>query len=234
MWTHADDLDRDIRTRPAAKKDQGEDLASRAVAEGRPGSLDTPAVQHLQRVAGNASVNSFLAEEQERSPVLDVVGSGGGQPLDRDTRAQMEAGFGHDFSDVRIHTGGQAAESARSVQAQAYTVGNDIVFGGDTFSPDSSAGKRTLAHELTHVVQQRSGPVDGTPTAGGVSISHPSDRFERAAEHTADRIMATSGAGPAPTGAAVQREEEVAAGCEAPVQRQEQPEEEQEEEEPAM
>jgi uncharacterized protein DUF4157 len=226
MWTHADDLDRDGLPHPTAKKDQGEDLASRAVAEGRPGSLDTPSVQHLQRTAGNASVNSFLAEDQERSPVLDVVGSGGGQPLDRTTRAEMEVGFGHDFSDVRIHTGGKAAESARSVQAQAYTVGNDIVFGGDSFSPDTSAGKRTLAHELTHVVQQRSGPVDGTPAAGGVSISHPSDRFEQAAEHTADRVMAGHGASGDSSQATVgvQREEEP--GAEGIVQRQAAPGEE--------
>lgn len=233
MWTHADDLDRESRARPAAKKDQGADLASRSLAEGGPGSLDTPAVQHLQRTAGNASVNSFLAEDQERSPVLDLVGSGGGQPLDRTTRAEMEAGFGHDFSDVRIHTGGKAAESARSVQALAYTVGNDIVFGGDSFSPDSSAGKRTLAHELTHVVQQRSGPVDGTPAAGGVSISHPSDRFEQAAEHTADRVMATTFGGASSAGAAVQREDEDVAASNQAMQRQEEaPEEEQEEEAP--
>jgi uncharacterized protein DUF4157 len=231
MWTHTDDLDRDSRARPAAKKDQGGDLAARAVAEGRPGSLDTPAVQHLQRAAGNASVNSFLAEDQEHSPVLDVVGSGGGQPLDRNTRAEMEAGFGHDFNDVRIHTGGKAAESARSVQAQAYTVGNDIVFGGDGFSPDTSAGKRTLAHELTHVVQQRSGPVGGSPVAGGVSISHPSDRFEQAAEHTADRVMATTPG--RPSGAAVQREDEDVVPSDQAVQRQAKaPEEEQEEEAP--
>jgi hypothetical protein len=222
MWTHADDLDRDGLSRPTAKNDHGEELASRAVAEGRPGSLDTTAVKHLQRVAGNSSVNSFLTEDQERSPVLDVVDSGGGQPLDRNTRAAMEAGFGHNFSDVRIHTGGKAAESARSVQAQAYTVGNDIVFGGDNYAPDSSAGRRTLAHELTHVVQQRSGPVDGTPAAGGVSISDPSDRFEQAAEHTADRIMAGSGSASSAVG--VQRDEEP--GAEGVVQREAAPEEE--------
>lgn len=224
MWTHADDLDRDGLRRPTAKKEQ-EDLASRAVAEGRPGSLDTSAVKHLQRAAGNASVNSLLAEDQERSPVLDVVGSGGGQPLDRNTRAEMEASFGHDFSDVRIHTGGRAAESARSVQAQAYTVGNDIVFGGDNYAPDTAAGKRTLAHELTHVVQQLSGPVDGTPAAGGVSMSDPSDRFEQAAEHTADRVMAGHEAAGSPGSAVgVQREEEP--GAEGIVQCQTAPEEE--------
>jgi hypothetical protein len=183
---------------------------------------------HLQRAAGNASVSSFLAEE-EPSPVLDVVGSGGGQPLDRETRAEMETSLGHDFSDVRVHTGGGASESAKSVQAQAYTVGNDVVFGGDNYSPGTASGKRMLAHELTHVVQQHGGPVDGTPAAGGVSVSDPSDRFEQAAEQSADRVMAGATSDTASTGAAVQRQDEEEIPPEAAVQRQENPEEEQEE-----
>jgi hypothetical protein len=104
----------------------------------------------------------------------------------------MESRLGADFSDVRVHTGGKATESARSVQAHAYTVGNDVVFQSDKYAPESDSGKRMLAHELTHVVQQRSGPVDGTPAAGGIQISHPSDRFEQAAESSADRVMSSS------------------------------------------
>jgi hypothetical protein len=231
MWTHDYESALEAAHRPPAKKDEGEGSAQRALAAGRPGSLDKHGLTHLQRTAGNASVNSFLAEGEERSPVLDVVGSGG-QPLDRDTRAEMETHLGHDFSDVRIHTGGQASESAKSVQAQAYTVGNDIVFGGDNYAPDTSAGKRTLAHELTHVVQRRSGPVDGTPAAGGVSISDPSDRFEQAAERSADRVMSGAAAGLTSAGAAVgvQREEEPGAD-DGVVQRQEAPAEEEEPEE---
>ncbi|HKV32406.1 MAG TPA: DUF4157 domain-containing protein, partial [Candidatus Dormibacteraeota bacterium] len=131
-------------------------------------------------------------EEQEPSPVKDVVGSGGGSPLDRDTRGFMESRLGADFSDVRVHTDGKATESARSVQAHAYTVGNDVVFQSDKYAPESDSGKRMLAHELTHVVQQRSGPVDGTPAAGGIQVSHPSDRFEQAAENSADRVMSSA------------------------------------------
>jgi hypothetical protein len=146
---------------------------------------------HLQKTAGNASVTAAL-EEQETSPVRDVVGSGGGSPLDLDTRGFMESRLGADFSDVRVHTDGKATESARSVQAHAYTVGNDVVFQSDKYAPESDSGKRMLAHELTHVVQQRSGPVDGTPAAGGIQVSHPSDRFEQAAESTADRVMSSA------------------------------------------
>ena len=164
----------------------------------------------LQRDAGNASVASLLqdelAEEGARSPVLDVVGSGGGQSLDAGTRSEMESAFGADFGSVRVHTGAQAAESARSVQARAYTVGDDIVLGSG-LSPASSEGRHTLAHELTHVVQQRSGPVEGTPAAGGISVSDPSDRFERAAEATADAVV-SGGAVAGVAGSTVQRQVE--------------------------
>ncbi len=121
--------------------------------------------------------------------MLDVVGSGGGSPLARDVREDMEARLGADFSDVRVHTGGTAASSAAAVGAQAYTVGNDVVFGAGTFDTTSTAGKTMLAHELTHVVQQRSGPVSGTPTGDGISVSDPGDRFEREAEANAVRVM---------------------------------------------
>jgi hypothetical protein len=164
-------------------------LTQRALAEGRPGTLDAEVVTRLQRAAGNAGVGSLLGEEQQRSPVHDVVGSGGGQPLDERTRADMEASLGHDFGGVRVHTGATASRSAESVQANAYTVGNDIVFRGGGYQPDTPSGRHLLAHELTHVVQQRSGPVDGTPTAGGVSVSDPRDRFEQAADQVADQIV---------------------------------------------
>jgi Domain of unknown function (DUF4157) len=171
-------------------QDRADLLAQRALAEGRPEALNAEAVTRLQRAAGNAGVGSLLGEErQQESPVLDVVGSGGGQPLDERTRTDMEASLGHDFGGVRVHTGATASRSAESVQANAYTVGNDIVFRGGGYQPDTPSGRHLLAHELTHVVQQRSGPVDGTPTSGGVSVSDPGDRFEQAAEQLADQVV---------------------------------------------
>ena len=157
-------------------------------------ALSAPVVVTLQRSAGNAAVASLLREEKdgtggERSPVLDVVSGGGGRALDGTTRATMERALGHDFGDVRIHTGAAAEASARTVQARAYTVGNDIVLGAGV-APSSGDGRRTLAHELAHVVQQRSGPVEGTPAPGGIAVSDPSDRFERAAEATAAEVVA--------------------------------------------
>jgi len=90
--------------------------------------------------------------------VSRLLASGGGRPLDAETRAFMEPRFGHDFRQVRIHSDAQAADSARSVSARAYTVGRDVVFGAGQFSPGSTEGRRLLAHELTHVVQQGHAP----------------------------------------------------------------------------
>jgi hypothetical protein len=185
-------------------------LAARAAAAGRTDALGPASVLRLQRAAGNAGVAGlFDGEAEPESPVKDVVGRGGGAPLDPAVRQRMETSFGTDFSDVRVHSGGGAAASARAVDAHAYTVGNEIVLGYG-HAEDSSAHERTLAHELTHVVQQRSGPVEGSPAPGGISVSSPSDRFERTAESTADRVMSTGRAGDigGPTAASIQREDD--------------------------
>ncbi|WP_018680462.1 DUF4157 domain-containing protein [Actinokineospora enzanensis] len=188
MREHEHDLDVDHRHEHAEHAPGHPDLLGRAAAAGRPDVLGAPGLLGLQRAVGNAGVGALV--EEERSPVHGVIGSGG-SPLDAGTRAEMEGRFGGaDFADVRVHTGGAATESARSVNAQAYTVGSDIVFSGDRYDPGSAAGKHMLAHELTHVVQQRSGPVDGTEAGGGVRVSDPGDRFEREAVANADRVMA--------------------------------------------
>ena len=76
-----------------------------------------------------------------------------GRPLDSGTRAFFEPRFGHDFGHVRVHTDARAAESARAVDAHAYTVGRDVVFGAGRYAPATSDGRQLLAHELAHVVQ---------------------------------------------------------------------------------
>ena len=79
---------------------------------------------------------------------------GGGAPLDTGSRSFFEPRFGHDFGDVRIHNGSEAATAAASIQARAFTLGRDVVFAVGQHDPGSERGKRLLAHELTHVVQQ--------------------------------------------------------------------------------
>ena len=141
----------------------------------------------------------------------------------------MEPAFGADFADVRVHTDAAAAESAQGVQALAYTVGNEVVFQSGMYQPETPAGQRMLAHELTHVVQQRRGPVDGTAAGGGVSVSDPSDRFEQAAEASADGFMAsgrwrapTPGAS-APGGVVHRKAKGVATDCAGPATQSESP-----------
>jgi hypothetical protein len=115
----------------------------------------------IQRRAAAPSVSTHVP-----GIVSDVLRSSG-HPLDAPTRAFFEPRFGQDFSHVRVHTGQEAAASAQSIQAHAYTAGSDIVFDQGQFSPHSTQGRGLLAHELTHVIQQR-GPelTDQTFSAG--------------------------------------------------------------------
>ncbi len=106
----------------------------------------------LQRKEGGASSGPATAP-----PIVHDVLSGSGRPLDPSVRSFMEPRFGHDFGNVRIHTDSRAAESARSVNALAYTVGDTVVFGDGAYRPGTESGRRLIAHELTHVVQQGGG-----------------------------------------------------------------------------
>ncbi len=164
--------------------------ARAAVGAGRIGSLDAAGTRSLQRMAGNAAVSSVLQrkagsdEDIDGSGVKDAV-SRSGEKLDDQTSGRLSQGFGVDASNVQLV---RDDASTTGVQAKAYTVDNKIVVpsGFDTSSTD---GQRTLAHEFTHVQQQAAGPVDGTPAAGGISVSDPSDKYEREAEANADRVM---------------------------------------------
>ncbi|OIJ93037.1 hypothetical protein BIV25_26080 [Streptomyces sp. MUSC 14] len=169
-----------------------------------------PGLLAVQSTAGNAAVVQMLrraghprARERhrhgvdgdprqtehhvQRSTVDDVLRTPG-SPLDDATRTEMEARLGADFSDVRIHTGEAARASAAEVGARAYTSGSHVVIG------EGGADRHTLAHELTHVIQQRRGPVAGTDNGSGLRVSDPSDRFEREAEANATRVLS----GPVP------------------------------------
>jgi hypothetical protein len=135
---------------------------------------------------------------------------GGGRPLEPEVRADMKTRLGHDFSQVRIHDDSRAHESTATVNANAYTVGSHIVFQTGGYNPATSEGKRTLAHELTHVVQQSQGPVDGTEVPGGIRVSEPSDRFEREAVANAEKAVS------APASATTAGPQRVHVGAEDP------------------
>lgn len=99
-------------------------------------------------------VGSGDLEQTAVPPLVHEVLSAPGQPLDSQSRDFFESRFGYDFSGVRVHAEARAAESARSVNALAYTVGRDVVFGAGQYAPQSFEGGKLLAHELTHTVQQ--------------------------------------------------------------------------------
>ncbi|WLQ34463.1 DUF4157 domain-containing protein [Streptomyces castrisilvae] len=142
-----------------------------------------------------------------RSAVLGLLRSSG-RPLDSATRTDMEGRLGADFSDVRIHDDDAAKASAVEVGARAYTSGSHVVIG------EGGADGHTLAHELTHVIQQRQGPVTGTDNGAGLKVSDPTDRYEREAEANATRAMSL-----APTPAApVQRAAEDQSSRPAPAE----------------
>ncbi|MGW6512581.1 eCIS core domain-containing protein [Streptomyces niveus] len=207
---HDHDHDHELghdRAPAAAVQDGQTHHLYRAAATGRTDVIGAAGMGVLQRAVGNGALGPVIQrargatpdqdEEERRSPVHDVVSSGG-SPLDAETRTDLESRMGADFSDVRIHNDSAAHESAKGVGAHAYTVGNNVVFQRDAYDPSSPQGRTTLAHELTHVIQQRQGPVEGTEAPGGIRVSDPSDRFEREAVTNADRVLADPTPAPAP------------------------------------
>lgn len=170
----------------------------------------------LQRQAEGAAHDPSNAPDS----VHQVLASSG-RPLDAATRSFMEPRFGQDFSHVRVHTDSRAHDSARAVGAMAYTVGRDVIFGAGQYAPGTGDGRRLLAHELAHVVQQGgSAPVmqskeqstsrgDGGAHQGGqhevegtaaparygggtLSIGRPGDSYEREADSVAEAVLQSS------------------------------------------
>ncbi|MGW1717758.1 eCIS core domain-containing protein [Streptomyces sp. NPDC002156] len=170
---------------------------------GRVGGMSPAALAVLQRTVGNRALAQLVADERhehgpgcghsggtavQRAPEVDAVLRSGGRPLDAPLRQEMEARLDADFGDVRLHDDSAARRSATQLGARAYTSGSHVVIG------EGGGDKHTLAHELTHVIQQRSGPVAGADTGDGLRVSDPGDAFERAAEANAARAMS----GPVP------------------------------------
>src|SRR5215218_8615211 len=138
---------------PALRPSQGGLLQRNCACGGTPGPTGECAECRVRRLGLQRQ-----AINQEKPsgvpPIVHDVLRSSGQPLDPATRTLMESRFGHDFSRVRVHTDTLASESAESVNALAYTVGRDVVFGDGLYAPGTSDGRGLLAHELAHVVQQ--------------------------------------------------------------------------------
>lgn len=159
----------------------------RTFASGKDGLLAPPRTQTpatSKRAAGGGAVEQAL-----RGP---------GQPLDAATRAYMEPRFGQDFSHIRVHSDNQAAESAGALDANAYSVGRDLVFGAGQFAPHTPGGRRLLAHELAHAAQPKA--------AGPARLSRPGDASEREADAAADAVAAGASARVSAPAAAISRD----------------------------
>jgi hypothetical protein len=157
-------------SRPQDSAEREADRIAQQVMEARP----APMLQRACPACRNGAKCPKCREEEERAlqrlaapaapesaravPADFVTRLGPGQPLSREERAFFEPRFGCDFSQVRLHTDARAAESAQSVDALAYTVGRDIVFGAGQYAPQSHASRSLLAHELIHTIQQGAAP----------------------------------------------------------------------------
>jgi len=161
------------------------------------GTGTTDRLFNLQDTIGNQAVSARLGRREQVHGRSSGGASAGlpshvqailnrqGTPLDDETREDMESRFDHDFSDVRIHTDGRAIESARRTNARAYTLSRDIVFAAGEYDPATRSGKRLLAHELAHVIQQeRVGTTSPAPT--------PRSAPERAANRAARAVAGGS------------------------------------------
>lgn len=149
---------------------------------GPSGECDQCRNRRLQR--NERSSNQGSGDHSVIPTIVHDVLKAPGQPLDSAARAFMEPRFSYDFSRVRVHAGPQAAESARAVSARAYTVGQDVVFDHGRYAPSTTEGKRLLAHELSHVVQQT-----GASPGADLKISGKSDPSEREASDAAERVL---------------------------------------------
>ncbi|MEP6732533.1 MAG: DUF4157 domain-containing protein [bacterium] len=160
--------------------------SSRA-AEKVKGSVAKPSVESQQHPERSAL--SALQQAAGNQAVADLLGRGG-QPLEANTRRAMEASFGKSFTDVRVHIHDAGDAAARETGARALAVGRDIAFREGEYEPDTLTGQRLIAHELTHVVQQRNAAVD-------ISTLEPQgSAAEREADATAGEVTAGRAAKP--------------------------------------
>jgi uncharacterized protein DUF4157 len=149
-----------------------------------------------QRVASSVGNEAFGRIAQEGAGILpdgrahpdveDVIARtrGGGSELDAAARDRFGPALGDSLDDVRIHTDETADALSRSVSARAFATGRDVYFARGEYEPGSSGSDRLVAHELTHVAQQR-----GAPSSGPLAVSQPGDPLESEADNTADDLL---------------------------------------------
>jgi hypothetical protein len=138
-------------------------------------------VQRVMRLSRKGESGGQASDDVEQA----IQGArGGGQALDSGVRAQMEPALGADFSNVRVHADAGADALSQSLQARAFTTGQDVFFRQGAYDPGSSSGRGLLAHELTHVVQQ-----NGDEVRRKLTVGQPGDRYELEADQVAQSVL---------------------------------------------
>ncbi|HZT60727.1 MAG TPA: DUF4157 domain-containing protein [Pyrinomonadaceae bacterium] len=189
---------------PAVAQGAGHDFGQVSVNPPARGASGLPdSMRETDARAHSRSMSESDGAREKAPPEVTETARFGGQPLDAPTRGFMESRFGHDFSHVRIHTDARADEAAQSVSAHAYTLGSDVVFRSGHYRPDTDAGRKTLAHELAHVVQQGGGGAGAkgaAPRGGGdlsaAEVSRPGEAGEREAARASEAVAGGSFAPP--------------------------------------
>lgn len=152
-----------------------------------------PGPQRLAANVGNRALASTLARDgagllpggRVHPDVESVIATrrGAGASLDRGSQERFSSDLGDNLGDVRIHTDSTADQLARSVSARAFVTGSDVFFAQGEYKPGTTGGDKLLAHELTHVVQQR-----GAPSSGPLEVTDPAEPMEREADKVADEL----------------------------------------------
>jgi Domain of unknown function (DUF4157) len=180
--------------------EEKKNMIHKAKAESHDQEMESPGGEQatlatFQQQLGNRAVQRMLAQRSgDGSFDLDDDTAdrinrerGGGQSLDSNVQTKMSESTGQDFSDVKVHTGPESHALNEQLSAKAFTTGSDVFFREGAYDPGSSGGQELLAHELTHVVQQRSGSVgDG---GGGMTVNAPGDSYEQEADSVAKTVM---------------------------------------------
>jgi hypothetical protein len=156
---------------------------------------EAPGQSPVERLASSVGNRAFTALARHGEGILPdgrahpdveaaIAGArGGGRPLDDGVRDRFAPALGDPLDDVRVHDGPAADDLTRSVAARAFAVGSDLFFAEGQHQPGTTDGDRLLAHELTHVAQQR-----GAPAGGSLTVSQPGDAMEREADAAADEL----------------------------------------------
>ena len=177
-----------------AREHEHEQERRPAERQPEPAPKEAAPAERLASAVGNQAFGSLIARQGagilpdgRAHPDVEATIArtrGNGTPLDPGVRSRFGPSLGHSLDDVRVHNDDTAHKLATSVSAKAFTTGSDVYFGKGEYSPGSSDGDKLIAHELTHVVQQR-----GAATSGPLQVSKPGEPLEVEADRASGELL---------------------------------------------